>query len=44
MKFMKVIMTILFGIVGGLIALFTFSLIIFELGVKHIVHMAHKIR
>jgi hypothetical protein len=44
MKFMKVIMTILFSIVGDLIALFTFSLIIFGLGVKIIVHMAHKIR
>lgn len=44
MKFIKVIMTILFGIVGGLIALFTFSMIIFGLGVKLIVHMAHKIR
>ncbi|CCX43010.1 unknown [Prevotella sp. CAG:1031] len=44
MKFMKVTMTILFSIVGALIALFTFSLIIFGLGVKLIMHMAHKIR
>ncbi len=44
MKVLKILMAILFGIAAGLIAMLTFSLFLFGLGVKLIVGLVHKIK
>ena len=43
-KVLKILMAILFGIAAGLIAMLTFSLFLFGLGVKLIVGLVHKIK